>query len=62
MGTRRVRFANLPLKEEEIARHSGQPELVDMDYVEHCASHPSDKTFEQFDENAQVDITMQAVK
>ena len=45
--------------EQGIARHSGQPELVDE---EHCALHPPDGRSEQFDENAQVDVTMQAAK
>jgi hypothetical protein len=44
------------------SRHSGQPELLDRDYEEHCASHLSDKRSDQFDENAQIGVTVQAVK
>ena len=36
--------------DDGIARHSGQPELVDRQYVEHCASHPSDGKSDKFDE------------
>jgi hypothetical protein len=48
--------------EEGIARHSGQPEPVDKDYVEHCASHQLDRRSDQFDGNVQADVTMQAAK
>jgi len=48
--------------EEGIARHSGQPEPVDKDYGEHCASHKLDRRSDQFDGNVQVDVTMQAAK
>ena len=48
--------------EEGIARHSGQPELVDKNYKEHCASHPLDGRSDQVDRNVQVDVTMMAAK
>jgi len=44
--------------EEGIARHSGNPGLLDLDYDELCASNPPKGRSEQYDEYAQVDLTM----
>jgi hypothetical protein len=48
--------------EKWIALISEQPELVAMDYEEHCTSHPLDGSSDQLDENLQVDVTNQAAK
>jgi hypothetical protein len=45
-GTRNTQQARED--EEGIARHSGQPELVDKGYEEHCASHPLDGRSDKF--------------
>jgi hypothetical protein len=47
--------------EEGISKYSGQPDLVDRDYKEHCASYPSDGRSEQFVEHVQLDVKIQAV-
>jgi hypothetical protein len=47
--------------EEEIAGYSGQLEPVGRNYKEHFASLPSDRRFDQIDENV-VDVTMPVVR
>ena len=59
-GIEKSRFANLSPKEVGIARHSGQPELVDRDYEDHCTSQPPDGRSVQFDDDVQVDLIMHA--
>jgi hypothetical protein len=44
-------------EEDGMTGHNEQPELE-----EHCASHQADGRSGQFDENAHVDVTMQAAK
>ena len=52
----------MPLEVDEgTVRHSGQTELVDRNYEEHCASIPSDRRSDQLDEILQVYVTMLAV-
>lgn len=48
--------------EEGIVRHSGQPAPEGRDNEEHYALHPSDGRSDQFDENAQVDVTLLTVR
>ena len=48
--------------EEGTAQHRGRPEPAGIDYEEHCTSYQSEERSEQFDENVQVEVTMQAVK
>ena len=47
--------------EEGRVRQSGQTELVDRNYEEHCASIRSDRRTDQLDENMQVDVTIMVV-
>jgi hypothetical protein len=48
--------------EKGIARHSGQPHLVDRNFGKHCTLHRTDGGSDQFEENFQVDLTVHAAK
>jgi len=52
----------MPLEVEDgRGRHSGQTQLVDRNYEEHCASIPSERRSDHLDENVQLDVTILAV-